>query len=69
MLVEKLLAKVHGSPSAAITRRTVVRLHEPVSSTPQTDVVRAIAVVVTGAMYSSNSRNNCRRTAAGAAVV
>uniref|UniRef100_M4BDP4 Gamma tubulin complex component protein N-terminal domain-containing protein n=1 Tax=Hyaloperonospora arabidopsidis (strain Emoy2) TaxID=559515 RepID=M4BDP4_HYAAE len=40
MLVEKLLAKVHGSPSAAITRRTVVRLHEPVSSTPQTDVIK-----------------------------
>uniref|UniRef100_A0AAV1UE44 Spindle pole body component n=1 Tax=Peronospora matthiolae TaxID=2874970 RepID=A0AAV1UE44_9STRA len=38
MLVEKLLAKVHGSPSAATTRRTVVRLHKSVSSTPQTDV-------------------------------
>ncbi|KAG6969218.1 hypothetical protein JG688_00005401 [Phytophthora aleatoria] len=37
VLVDKLLAKVHGAPSAITTRRTVVRLHDAVSTVPQTD--------------------------------
>ncbi|ETL96722.1 hypothetical protein, variant 4 [Phytophthora nicotianae] len=37
VLVDKLLAKVHGAPSAITTRRTVVRLHDAVSNAPQTD--------------------------------
>lgn len=45
VLVDKLLAKVHGAPSAITTRRTVVRLHDAVSVAPQTDSVRAAAAV------------------------
>ncbi|KAL4109448.1 hypothetical protein PRIC1_001148 [Phytophthora ramorum] len=37
VLVDKLLFKVHGAPSAITTRRTVVRLHDAVSNAPQTD--------------------------------
>ncbi|KAI9997629.1 hypothetical protein PInf_001560 [Phytophthora infestans] len=37
VLVDKLLGKVHGAPSAITTRRTVVRLHDAVSTAPQTD--------------------------------
>ncbi|KAG3120953.1 Gamma-tubulin complex component 3 [Phytophthora idaei] len=37
VLVDKLLAKVHGAPSAITTRRTVVQLHDAVSTVPQTD--------------------------------
>ncbi|KAE8907784.1 Gamma-tubulin complex component 3 [Phytophthora fragariae] len=37
VLVDKLLAKVHGAPSAITTRRTVVRLHDAVSVAPATD--------------------------------
>ncbi|KAF1775775.1 Gamma-tubulin complex component protein [Phytophthora cactorum] len=37
VLVDKLLAKVHGAPSAITTRRTVVRLHDAVSTVQQTD--------------------------------
>ncbi|KAG1703735.1 hypothetical protein DVH05_006750 [Phytophthora capsici] len=34
VLVDKLLAKVHGAPSAITTRRTVVRLHDAASGGP-----------------------------------
>ncbi|KAG6622385.1 Gamma-tubulin complex component 3 [Phytophthora cinnamomi] len=37
VLVDKLLAKVHGAPSAITTRRTVVRLHDAVAGAAPAD--------------------------------
>ncbi|CAH0492198.1 unnamed protein product [Peronospora farinosa] len=37
VLVEKLLAKIHGASSAGTTRRTVVRLQDAISIAPETD--------------------------------
>ena len=42
-LVEKLLGKLHGAPSAVTTRRTVIRLQDANSIAPATDAVRAVA--------------------------
>ncbi|KAL7692532.1 putative gamma-tubulin complex component protein [Plasmopara halstedii] len=37
MLVDKLLRKLHGAPSSTIARHTFIRLHDSVSTSPQTD--------------------------------
>ncbi|POM68539.1 Gamma-tubulin complex component [Phytophthora palmivora] len=62
VLVDKLLTKVHGAPSAITTRRTVVRLHEAVSVAPQTDAFSVLEKIKRKVMMDTQFYGNAQDT-------